>query len=252
MREENTKAYWDRKWALKEQRLHERVTLEGSDGEKEFDRDALKITKGKQVLDIGCGSGEFTFNVAKNAKRVVGIDISATALRLARRHLGESKLTNVELRFGDVRQLPFPEKSFAVVYSRRGPASENLHNLSEVRRVLRDGGAFLEITIGERDKQNIARIFGRGQMYHFRGQVSLVKRQWLKRVGFEQVASREYLGTEVFHSLSDLVTRLRSAPIIPSFDIKKDNRYLERVRRECMTQNGIETPVHRVVLYAKK
>ncbi len=252
MREEDTSEYWDRKWSLREQRSQERVTLEGSDGETEFDRDLHAQSKRKEVLDTGCGPGEFALSIAKIAKRVVGIDISATALKLAKENLRESKLTNVEFRHANIRRIPFPEDSFDLVYSRRGPASEDIHNLSEVHRVLRNGGTFVEITIGERDKQNIAMIFGRGQMYQFKGQVSLVKKEWLKKAGFSKVVSRDYLGTEVFQSLSDLVTRLKSAPIIPSFDAAKDKKYLERVAKECTTENGIETQVHRVVLLARK
>jgi hypothetical protein len=117
---------------------------------------------------------------------------------------------------------------------------------------LKRGGVFDEITIGERDKQNLARIFGRGQMLGFRGQVSVVKKRWLKEVGFERVMSRDYMGTEIFHTLDDLVVRLRTAPIIPSFDPVKDRLFLKRVKEECTTDRGFETPVHRVVLVARK
>ncbi len=57
-----------------------------------------------------------------------------------------------------------------------------------------------------------------------------------------------YVGTEVFRAMSDLLVRLRSAPIIPSFDPNKDRKYLAKIRKECMTDSRIETPVHRVVL----
>jgi len=110
----------------------------------------------------------------------------------------------------------------------------------------------MEITIGERDKRNIAEIFGRGQMLSFKGQVSTVKKRWLEKAGFRTTAARDYVGTEVFDSLDDLIIRLRTAPIIPKFDVERDRNSLEAVRRQCMTERGIETPVHRVVLTAKK
>jgi hypothetical protein len=41
MREEDRAQYWDRKWKLKEQHLHEHVTPDGSDEEREFEHDVL-------------------------------------------------------------------------------------------------------------------------------------------------------------------------------------------------------------------
>lgn len=245
-------AYWNRKWSLRERGLRENVTLDGSDGEEIFDRDVEKRVRRKEVLDVGCGPGEFALRVSKRARSVVGIDVSEKALELAKRNLAVSGLSNVKFRFGDVYNLPFQDEHFDLVYSRRGPASVDRHSLAEVFRVLRKGGRFMEITIGERDKQNIVEIFGRGQMKGFRGQVSTVKRRWLSEAGFRNIVAKDYLATEVFHTLDDFVIRLRTAPIIPSFDVKRDKALLNAVEERCMTDRGLETPVHRVVLIARK
>jgi len=174
------------------------------------------------------------------------------ALELAKRNLARSRLKNVTFRYGNARKLPFRGNSFDLAYSRRGPASDSKRNLTEVLRVLRRGGTFMEITIGERDKQNLAQIFGRGQMLRFNGQVSAVKKRWLESVGFRTPTARDYLGTEIFHSLDDLIVRLETAPIIPRFDVERDRNFLEVVRAKCMTERGIETPVHRVIVTGKK
>jgi len=251
LRETDTKEYWDKKWAFGEHR-RERVFLDGSDGEEEFDRELHGKTIRKIVLDEGCGSGVFTLKIARRARRVGGIDTSTTALRLAERNLARSKLSNVHFRLGDARHLPFPDNSFDVVYSRRGPGSNSTHALVEAYRVLKKNGVFMEITIGERDKQNITRIFGRGQMLHVKGQVSTKKKEMMRKAGFNRVVTRDYLATEVFKGMPDLLLRLQSAPIIPSFDPRKDRVFLDRLRKECMTDRGIETPVHRVVLTGYK
>lgn len=252
MREEESAEYWNRKWRLREQRLREKVILDGSDGEREFDYEILKRASGKNTLDVGCGPGEFTLRVGRTAELVTGIDTSEVALEFAKRNLARSGFKNVTFRCGSARRLPFPDKSFDLVYSRRGPASDSRRNLAEVLRVLRRGGTFMEITIGERDKQNLAEIFGRGQMLGFKGQVSAVKKRWLEKVGFKNSVARDYLGTEVFRSLDDLIIRLKTAPIVPKFDVERDRRFLDIVRGKCMTERGIETPVHRVFLIATK
>ena len=252
MKEDRDAGYWNRKWGVRGQHLHERVFLDGSDGEEEFDAELRRNARGKEILDVGCGPGEFTLQMARNAKSVTGVDSSSVALNLAKKNLAGSGLRNVGFRQGDSGKHPFPGGTFDLVYSRRGPASDTMRNLAEVLRVLRPVAGLLEISFGERDKRNIAEIFGRGQKHGFRGHVSVVKRRWLEEVGLLEVAVRDYLGTEVFRSMADLVVRLRSAPIIPSFDIEKDRGFLEEVGRRCATERGVETPVHRVVLIARK
>ncbi|HZY94157.1 MAG TPA: class I SAM-dependent methyltransferase [Candidatus Bathyarchaeia archaeon] len=244
MREEDTSEYWDKKWAYGQDR-RERVILDGSDGEKEFDKELRLRTAGKIVLDVGCGRGDFTLRIAAKAKEVNGVDISTTALRQAEGRLVRSKLTNVEFDLEDAGNLSFPKNTFDVVYSRRGPGSDSAQTLLEAYRVLRKKGVFMEITIGERDKQNLARIFGRGQMLGVKRQVSMKKKEMLEKADFTKVVTRDYLGTEVFRTMSDLLVRLRSAPIIPAFDARRDRRFLKSVQRECLTDRGIETPVHR-------
>jgi len=67
-----------RKWKLRERPLRERVLLDSSDGEPEFDQKMLNRRR-KKVLDVGCGPGEFTPRVAKGTKSVTEIDASRVA-----------------------------------------------------------------------------------------------------------------------------------------------------------------------------
>ncbi len=103
MKEEDKVEYWDQKWGLKEQHLREKVILDGSDGEREFDIEILNRVAGKRVLDIGCGSGGFTLRVARVAKSVAGMDTSDVALKMEKRNLAKRGLENVSFRKGDVR-----------------------------------------------------------------------------------------------------------------------------------------------------
>lgn len=48
------------------------------------------------------------------------------------------------------------------------------------------------------------------------------------------------------------VTGIDACKVALEFDVEKDRTFLEAVRVRCMTERGIETPVHRVVLTAKK
>jgi SAM-dependent methyltransferase len=66
------------------------------------------------VLDVGCGSGLVTRDIARLTKgTVVGMDGSAYLLAVARQILGNHQ--NVILCLGDAQKLPFPENTFDLV-----------------------------------------------------------------------------------------------------------------------------------------
>jgi SAM-dependent methyltransferase len=244
--------YWNNLRRLRDRPSHEHVFTDGNDGENEFDAKILYTVVNRVVLDVGCGIGEFTLRIAERAREVVGVDFSEEAVRRAEKNLGRMGRRNCKFRQGNADKLPFPDAAFDVVVSRRGPVTSSPQSLLEAFRVLKEGTTLMEITIGEKDKNNILRIFGRGQMYGITERVAVTKGRMLEDAGFLIVEMKDYLGTEIFRTLDDLITRLNSAPIIPNFDVKRDEKYLKQVELECRTSRGIETEVHRVTIIATK
>ncbi|HET6437060.1 MAG TPA: class I SAM-dependent methyltransferase [Anaeromyxobacter sp.] len=49
------------------------------------------------MIDLGCGSGAVVVEVARRARRVVGVDLSGKMLSRARRRACEAGLRNIEL-----------------------------------------------------------------------------------------------------------------------------------------------------------
>lgn len=244
--------YWNTVYASEERYLDEIVVTEGNDGEDEFDKKTLDAVVDRVVLDVGCGIAGFTIEMAGRAREVVGVDFSQEAISRALENVAKSKRTNVRVHLARANSLPFPEESFDVVVSRRGPVTDAMETLSEAHRVLKKGGHLMEITIGERDKQNLTQIFRRGQMYDVNEKVSLSKEKMLKEAGFRIIEVKDYVAAEIFETIQDLIVRLKSAPIIPDFDVEKDMKQLERVGKELGTDKGITTEVHRVTMIAEK
>ncbi len=112
-------------------------------------------------------------------------------------------------------QLPYPDESFDLAISRRGPASDIIESTTEAYRVLRKGGQLMLQEIGERDKQNWARIFGRGQMYPATVKVAVELEKRLAHAGFEEIVAEEFEANEYFASNQDALMRLENSPIIP-------------------------------------
>jgi len=72
------------------------------------------INSGDKVLDIGCGNGSLSFDLAKKASKVVGIDLNEKYLSLAKQ---KKLLSNIEYILGDATLYSFKEKFDAVVLS---------------------------------------------------------------------------------------------------------------------------------------
>jgi SAM-dependent methyltransferase len=53
-------------------------------------QESVALAPAGRVLDIGCGDGTLTSQLSKNSREVIGLDISAEAIKLARRHEREN------------------------------------------------------------------------------------------------------------------------------------------------------------------
>jgi ubiquinone/menaquinone biosynthesis C-methylase UbiE len=71
-----------------------------------------------ELLDVACGTGEFSVFCARRIKRVHGIDISDGMIELAQEHARASGLDNITFECHDVEHIPCPSNSFSVVQCR--------------------------------------------------------------------------------------------------------------------------------------
>lgn len=67
------------------QRAWNRLTRQNIHTRVRFAFEALSPINGKQILDVGCGSGQYPVEMAaQGAEKVVGLDISSKMIELAR------------------------------------------------------------------------------------------------------------------------------------------------------------------------
>lgn len=219
------------------------------DPEKIFKEKLLSLAdKSKVVLDAGCGDGKFTFQIAKYFLSITGIDLSKELLEIARQKQNILKVKNVTFKLQDANKTSFSDKSFDIIFSRRGPTP-----FPEFYRLLKPSGYFMGINIGEKDCQEIKKIFGRGQGFGQWHNSRLGEdKQKLKNAGLEIIFAQAYLYDEYYASYQDLDLFLQSVPIFEDFDSEKDKKYLEEYVVKFMTEKGIKFPRHRVVMMARK
>ena len=219
------------------------------DPEKIFKEKLLGLAnKSKKALDVGCGDGKFAFQIAKYFLSITGIDISKELLKIARQKQNILQVKNIIFKFQDASKTSFYDKSFDLIFSRRGPTP-----FSEFQRLLKSGGHFIGINIGEKDCQAIKEIFGRGQGYKKWDNSRLEKdKQELINSGFEVVFAQDYFYDEYYVFYEDLDLFLQGVPIFEDFDSEKDKKFLEEYVRKFKTEKRIRFPRHRVVIVAKK
>jgi len=96
---------------------------------------------GKDVLEVGCGSGVHARLLAAAGARLTAVDLTPTAVELTRRRLELAGLV-ADVREADAEALPFADGAFDFVWS-WGVVHHSEHTeraLAEIARVLRPGG----------------------------------------------------------------------------------------------------------------
>lgn len=118
--------------------------------DKNWRNNVLKLISKNQpqrILDIATGTGDMTILFSKtNASKIVGVDISQGMLDVANKKISDLQLSDrISTEVQDSEHLTFSDKSFdaaSVSYGIRN--FEHLTvGLSEIHRVLNDGGVFV-------------------------------------------------------------------------------------------------------------
>ena len=98
----------------------------------------------RRILDFGCGTGAAAQVLTAAGHEVVGVDVSESGLRLARRDVPSASFELIDAE----DQLPFSDAFFDICFSTE--VIEHLLNIQgfikEIHRVLRPGGLFLLTT----------------------------------------------------------------------------------------------------------
>lgn len=112
-----------------------------------FGEAALKAAAprpGERIIDIGCGCGDTTLELARTvgaAGSVLGVDVSLPMLAVARRRLGETGLSNVDFRDADASSAALPRDQ-DLLFSRFGVMffDAPVPAFAHMRRSLKDSG----------------------------------------------------------------------------------------------------------------
>jgi len=123
----------------------------------------------RQVLDIGCGTGDMTLTLARLAAAgttITGLDYSPPMLARARQKADRAGLGGrVRFIHGDATKLPFPDGQLdcvSISFAFRNLTYQNplrLPHLAEVRRALRPGGRYVIVESSQPGNRVIRALF---------------------------------------------------------------------------------------------
>lgn len=124
----------------------------GTDGEVEFIEQEIGRDRSKRILDIGCGTGRHSIELARRGYDVTGIDLSSAMLERARANAAAADC-RVSFIQADARSLSFSEEFDVVIMLCEGgfPLMEtdemNYEILRSAARALKQHGLFIFTTL---------------------------------------------------------------------------------------------------------
>jgi len=124
--------------------------------ERELLANLIKPEKGESLLDVGCGTGYFSFYFHRLELKVTGLDTSDEMLDVARSKIKEKR--NIEFISGEATKIPFPDNSFDIVtlITSLGFIKEPHKAISEAFRIART-----KVVIGTLNKYSIWALYRR-------------------------------------------------------------------------------------------
>lgn len=126
--------------------------------------DKLSLKGNERVLDLGCGDGIITAEIARRVPKgsVLGIDKSEDRIRLAREHFPAGPFPNLVFQIGDIRDLAL-KGEFDTVFSNAVLhwIRDQVPLLRRIRQGLKQGGAMFAQMGGKGNAAGILEVVER-------------------------------------------------------------------------------------------
>jgi trans-aconitate methyltransferase len=154
--------------------------------------DKLALKGSESLLDIGCGDGKLTIEIAKRVPdgNVVGIDNSEEMLSFARRNFPKDRYPNVDWQLMDAIEIDF-NNEFDIAYSNAVLhwIKDHVAVLRGVKKSLKPNGKILFQMAGKGNALNAAQVL-----------VDLIsKEKWSKYFIYGVSSTLNYYGTDDYH-----------------------------------------------------
>ena len=93
----------------------------------------IALNSNDSLLDVACGTGDFTLFVSSMLKSAAGIDVSEEMIKIALKQKKNKNIENVDFKIAEVAHIPYPDNSFDIVFSKSA-----FHHFDESETVFRE------------------------------------------------------------------------------------------------------------------
>ena len=127
----------------------------------------FSIYRAKSLLEVGCGAGIDLVRFARAGAIVTGIDLSTTAIELARKNIEQNGL-KADLWVMNGESMQFPDNSFDVVYAHGVlQYTANIEKMmAEIHRVVKPGGEVIVMVYNRNSWLNLMRQVTKVSLEH--------------------------------------------------------------------------------------
>lgn len=159
----------EKQGANKSEKFWDSVSKRFGDSDKEITSPAFQqikqsaekyFKKTDNVLDIGCGQGDITLEIARKVKSVQGIDISAGMIEAAEQKANRQNITTAKFSKADLFNESFQNKSFDTVSTFN--VLPYIHDKKDfyrrIHELLKPNGLFISSTACLRERVSLLRF----------------------------------------------------------------------------------------------
>ncbi|MCK8061155.1 MULTISPECIES: class I SAM-dependent methyltransferase [unclassified Fusibacter] len=201
---------------------------EGLSGEDEFEKRLIELLPDyANVLDVGCGHGEFTLKMSDYTKKLTGGDSAIELISIANKLKHEQGKVNTEFIYLHTHEMDKIESNkYDMIYNRRGPTSIYDH-----KRILKPGGVILGI--------------------HPYSALEKVK-QRLMDGGFEDIKIEEFTECAlVFENETDFAEHLSSMHMSKDYTLDENKEMLDKLIADHTFNGRLILPEERFIITAR-
>ncbi|MDE6241635.1 MAG: class I SAM-dependent methyltransferase [Anaeroplasmataceae bacterium] len=205
-----------------------------------------QITEGMRILELGCGTGEMWKNqisLLNQCSELVLTDISEGMIETARKNTGN--LEHVTYQVVDIQDIPFKSNSFDIVIANMMlyHVPDMKKGLSEVKRVLKEGGRFYCATYGEHGiVQYIADLLKPyGAEDSTNKNFTLQNGKQILAQYFSSIEKKEYIDSLEVTNIEDMLDYISSLSSMSSIS-KIEKNVIKKVLEQNMVDGVLKVP----------
>lgn len=174
-------------------------------------------------LDLGTGGGEKVLKYYPEVGKIYGTDFSQEMIKTAKENAKMYPNRNVEFLKMDNLNMKFSDKIFDLISARH-----TIINAKQIYNALKDDGILVVEGVNKKDCWELKKIFGRGQAFLDKVEISEKDYNDLKEVGFTKIELFEVLENEYYETEEDLLALLLKTPILDDFSEEDNSEFIHK------------------------